>query len=63
MPAWGQIIVPISPLTYTTDLTKYALGEITYYLPLFNFLMLLIFTAIFLFIGFKLHAKTMSKRL
>lgn len=63
MPYWGKIIAPFSPLTYTTDLTRYSLGDISYYSPGFNFLMLLFFTVLFLFLGFKLHSKTMPKRI
>jgi len=63
MPYWGKLIAPLSPLTYTTDLTRYSLGDISFYSVGINFLMLLLFTVLFLLAGFKLHSKTMPKRI
>jgi ABC-2 type transport system permease protein len=63
MPAWGKAIAPISPLTYASDLARYALlGEGYYPIPLDIFL-LLVFTAAFVIIGIVIHKRSMPKRL
>ena len=62
MPAWGRIIAPLSPLTYTTELTRFALGGQTSYSPYISFVMIALFSVVFLVVGFALHKKSMPKR-
>lgn len=63
MPAWGRIIAPISPLTYTCDLARYALGGRGYYPILLDLIMILIFATGFTIIGIEIHKRSMPKRL
>ena len=63
LPAWGQAIAYISPLTYFTDI---ALGCIQGrgHLPLaVDFAVLISFTALFVLVSTKLHQRTMPRRI
>jgi ABC-2 type transport system permease protein len=63
LPGWGQAIAAFSPLTYFTDLVRYATQGAGYF-PLFvDIGMLIAFTAVFLFAAITLHKRTLSKRL
>lgn len=63
MPAWGKAIAPISPLTYASDLARYALlGKGYYPIPL-DIILILAFTAAFVVIGVNIHKRSMPKRL
>jgi ABC-2 type transport system permease protein len=57
LPAWGQIAAAFSPLTYANDLVRYALEGKTLYGPLVDSVVLVLFTAGFLFIGMRLDKK------
>lgn len=57
LPGWGQIIAAFSPLTYANDLFRYALEGKTSYGPALDSIVLLFFTAVFVFIGMRLDKK------
>ena len=63
LPAWGQAIAYISPLTYFTDIARHSMqGQ--GHLPVFvDLLSLLGFTALFLAVAMRLHRRTMPKRI
>jgi len=62
LPAAARAISFISPLTYFTDIARYATGHGSY-LPLYvNFLAILAFTFIFWVVAVKLHNKTLPLR-
>jgi ABC-2 type transport system permease protein len=63
LPAAARAIGFISPLTYFTDLARYATGHGNY-LPLsIDFLAIVVFTVIFWIVAMKLHGKTLPMRL
>jgi ABC-2 type transport system permease protein len=57
LPEWGQIAAAFSPLTYANDLVRYALEGKTLYGPVLDSVVLMLFTAAFLFIGMRLDEK------
>ena len=57
LPGWGQIAAAFSPLTYANDLVRYALEGKTLYGPVLDSIVLILFTAAFLFIGMRLDKK------
>jgi ABC-2 type transport system permease protein len=57
LPGWGQIAAAFSPLTYANDLVRYALEGKTLYGPVSDSVVLILFTAAFLFIGMRLDKK------
>jgi ABC-2 type transport system permease protein len=57
LPGWGQIAATFSPLTYANDLVRYALEGRTLYGPVLDSVVLVLFTAAFLFIGMRLDKK------
>jgi ABC-2 type transport system permease protein len=63
LPAWGQAISYISPLTYFTDIARSCIqGQ--GHLPLaLDFAALTAFTALFLVVAMKLHQRTMPRRI
>ena len=63
LPVWGKTISSISPLTYFTDLAKYSIHGNSYYPIELNILVLIAFTAAFLFTAIKIHERTIQKRL
>lgn len=63
LPAWGQAIAYVSPLTYFTDVARNCIQG-SGHLPLALDLALLIaFTALFLVMDTKLHQRTMPRRI
>jgi ABC-2 type transport system permease protein len=63
LPAWGQAIAYISPLTYFTDIARHSMqgqGHLPVYVDL---LALVGFTALFLAVAMTLHRRTMPKRI
>lgn len=60
---WGQIIASFSPLTYFTDLVNYATQGTSYYSVLVDFVVIMGFTVLFLVLAFKIHEKSLPKRL
>ncbi len=65
LPSWGWIISHISPLTYLTDLSRWAFGsnEGFWPSPFQNLVILLGFTIGFFSLAVFLHRKTLPKRL
>jgi len=63
LPAWGQAIAYISPLTYFTDIARSCIqGQ--GHLPLaLDFVVLIAFTVLFLVVAMKLHQRTMPRRI
>jgi ABC-2 type transport system permease protein len=57
LPGWGQIAAAFSPLTYANDLVRYALEGKALYGPVLDSVVLILFTAAFLFIGMRLDKK------
>ncbi|NWF77957.1 MAG: ABC transporter permease [Chloroflexi bacterium] len=63
LPAWGQAISYISPLTYFTDIARSCIQN-RGHLPLaLDFGVLIAFTALFLLVAMKLHQRTMPRRI
>ncbi len=62
LPEWGKIISYISPLTYFTDLARYATDGASSYTPMVDLGILAIFTLIFLVGAIKLHERVFAKR-
>ncbi len=63
MPVWSRALVPLSPLSYCTDLVRTAFGA-TNYFPLFlDVLMLAAFTATFVLIALLFHHHARKKAL
>ena len=63
LPVWGKTVSSISPLTYFTDLAKYAIQGNSYYPIELNIIVLFAFTIAFLVIAIKIHEHTIQKRL
>ena len=63
LPAWGQAIAYISPLTYFTDIARSSIQGQGHLPLVIDFLALLGFTALFLVVAMKLHQKTMPRRI
>ena len=63
MPVWGKIIASFSPLTYFTDMTRHLILNCGYYPLLLDFVMISIFTVIFLIASVRIHEKTLTKRI
>lgn len=63
MPFWGKAIASFSPLTYFTDLTRYSLGNGSYYPILLDFTVIVLFTIIFFVLAAKIHEKTLPMRI
>jgi ABC-2 type transport system permease protein len=63
LPAWGQAIAYISPLTYFTDIARSCIQG-RGHLPLaVDFAVLMAFTVLFLLVAMKLHQRTMPRRI
>ena len=63
MPAWGLALAVCSPLTYFTDLVRYAFTD-THYFPVLNDIAALaLFTLVFTVGTMYLHKRTMPKRM
>jgi ABC-2 type transport system permease protein len=63
LPAWGQGIAYISPLTYFTDIARSCIQG-RGHLPLaLDFIVLIGFTALFLLVAMKMHQRTMPRRI
>jgi ABC-2 type transport system permease protein len=64
MPVWGKAIAPISPLTYASDLARYALLDQGGSYPiLLDIAMILVFAIVFMIIGIAIHKRNIPKRL
>ncbi|HDS45973.1 MAG TPA: ABC transporter permease [Methanomicrobia archaeon] len=62
MPGWGVAVASLSPLTYFTDLARFALQGVAYYPLTVDFAALLSFSALFLILAVKLHERALPKR-
>jgi ABC-2 type transport system permease protein len=62
LPEWGKIVASVSPLTYFTDLARYAIDGVSAYPVQVDLAVLVAFTLIFLIGSVKLHEKFMPKR-
>ncbi len=63
LPAWGQAVSYLSPLTYFVDLARGSLEGQGHLHPAIDFLVLLAFTLIFLLVALRFHRRTMSQRI
>jgi ABC-2 type transport system permease protein len=63
MPRWGQWLSFISPLTYTTELTRHAFDQGGTIPESICVLALLAFTVAFWFVSIALHRRNMTRRL
>jgi ABC-2 type transport system permease protein len=63
LPAWGQAIAYISPLTYFTDIARHCIGGQGHIPAAIDLLALLAFSVIFLTLDIKLHSRTMPRRI
>lgn len=63
LPRVGKIVANFSPLTYTVDLLRCGFEGVSQYSVIRNVSMLILFLAIFLLLGMKLHKRNLSKRL
>jgi ABC-2 type transport system permease protein len=63
LPAWGQAVAYISPLTYFTDIARYSIQGRGHLPVAVDLLVLLAFTALFLVVAMKLHHRTMPRRI
>jgi len=63
LPAWGQAIAYISPLTYFTDIARECIQGRGHLPMAVDFGILIAFTFLFLLIAMKLHQRTMPRRI
>jgi len=63
LPAWGQAVAYISPLTYFTDIARTSIQGQGHLPIVVDLLVLLAFTALFLVVAMKLHQRTMPRRI
>lgn len=63
LPHWGILLASISPLTYFNDLIRFSIQNISFYPVQVDFIILTLFTALFLALSIKLHEKTILKRI
>jgi ABC-2 type transport system permease protein len=62
LPSAAKALSLISPLTYFTDLARYAVGGTSYYPALVNLLVIIGFTVVFWVVAVSLHNRTLPKR-
>ncbi len=63
MPPWGLALALFSPLTYFTDLVRYAFTGAHYFLVEADIVALVVFTVAFTAGTMYLHKRTMPKRM
>ena len=63
LPAWGQAIAYISPLTYFTDIGRSCIQGQGHLPPAVDLAVLIAFTVLFLLLATKLHRRTMPRRI
>jgi ABC-2 type transport system permease protein len=61
MPAWGQRLAPISPLSYAADLIRVGLGGPAYFSVVLDVVALLAFSGVLLLLAHRLHRRAQSK--
>jgi ABC-2 type transport system permease protein len=62
LPPIARGVSLISPLTYFTDLTRYATGQTGYYPVYLNLLVIIAFAVVFWVVAVNLHGRTLPKR-
>ena len=62
LPGFARSITYISPLTYFTDLTRYAMGGGNYFPIFVDFLVIILFTVVAWVIAVKIHNRTLPMR-
>jgi ABC-2 type transport system permease protein len=62
LPEWAKIAASLSPLTYFTDLARYAISGMSYYSVPVDLAVLTAFTLVFLISSVKLHEKFLPQR-
>lgn len=62
LPEWAMIVASFSPLTYFTDIARYATGGQYYYSTTTSLLAIVIFTVVSWVIAVKLHNRTLPMR-
>jgi len=63
LPLWGRILASISPLTYFTDMARQLMLGKGYYPLTVDLAAMIVYTAVFLLASFKLHERTIARRL
>lgn len=63
MPRWSRSVVPLSPLSYCSDLFRSAFGSANYFPIWLDLLMLVVFTAAFVGIALLFHHRAREKAL
>ncbi len=63
LPGWSRIIAYFSPVTYVTDLLRFAVGQNNFIAISKSLIILFIFTLLFLILAVGLHRKTFTKRI
>ncbi|TRZ56650.1 MAG: ABC transporter permease [Rhodocyclaceae bacterium] len=61
MPAWGQWLSPLSPLSYCVDLVRVGFGGQHYFSIALDMAALLAFTAVFIVVAHYFHRKTRDR--
>jgi ABC-2 type transport system permease protein len=62
LPLWGQVASLVSPLTHTIELARFVFGtEASFFGPLVNIGVLILYAAIFLFAGMRFHIMNQRK--
>jgi len=63
MPSWGLVLAVFSPLSYFTDLVRYAFTD-THFFPVWtDIAVLAVFTLVFTVVTMYLHKRTMPRRM
>lgn len=62
LPEWARIVASISPLTYFTDIARYATGGESHYSIAVNLLAMVGFTVVSWVVAVKLHNRTLPMR-
>ncbi|OPY39079.1 MAG: ABC-2 type transporter [Methanoregula sp. PtaU1.Bin051] len=63
MPSWGLVLAVCSPLTYFTDLVRFAFTDGNYFPVTVDIAALSVFTLVFTAVTMVLHKRTMPKRM
>lgn len=63
MPAWGLALAVFSPLTYFTDLVRFAFTDTHYFPVITDLAALAVFTIMFTMVTMSLHRRTMPARM
>ena len=63
LPAWGQAVAYVSPLTYFVDIARHSIQQQGHLPVIVDFTALLGFTVFFLLVAMKMHRRTMPRRI